>query len=42
MSVTDAEYRCEWEGDDVIFSVIPGKLAFYFNHDHHSAILRHE
>jgi hypothetical protein len=42
MSATDADYRCEYEGDDVIFSVIPGKLAIYFNHDHASALLRCE
>jgi hypothetical protein len=40
MSVGDAAHLCEWEGHDVIFSVVPGKLAIYFNHDHASALLK--
>jgi len=40
--VQDAALESDWKGADAIFSVLPGKLAIYFNHDHVTVVLQAE
>lgn len=42
MRMEDGALQSDWQGEDAIFSIVPGKLAVYFNHDYVSVVLQSE